>query len=73
MRVAFVKLPLNYYERDFQMSFNGAEYEVRMYKFKNDALCSSKKIIIYFFNVVNNLIVFSNYTKSWHSGCTAYI
>lgn len=34
MRVAFVKLPLNYYERDFQMSFNGAEYEVRMYQFK---------------------------------------
>ena len=34
MRVVFVKLPLNYYERDFQMSFNGAEYEVRMYKFK---------------------------------------
>lgn len=34
MRVAFIKLPLNYYERDFQMSFNGAEYEVRMYKFK---------------------------------------
>ena len=30
MKVAFIKLPLNYYERDSQMSFNGAKYEVRM-------------------------------------------